>query len=335
MAQFRGRLIIFLVAIAGAIAFAVIFLGREQPRSGAPTIAIVYTAPIPVINDIISGFKHTVRASFPDAVFVERHADGREEQYGSTVSAGLAARPTMLAPITTPITRIAVQEARGSTPVVFMGVTDPVGAGVARSIDRPGLATGSSDLCPFDTLLATVRQVMPNARTLGLPYNPTDQPAVFGRSQLQLLAPRYGFTIIDRQVTSTDELGTAVGALAPRVDALLIAADNLMMENPAIVVNSAQQRGKPTFACDIASVEAGAVAGVSVDYRHIGELAGTLAVRVLRGERAGDLPVAVIRTGAVTVNLRSACLARIDMSRLPARATVINRAYRCERTGTG
>jgi putative ABC transport system substrate-binding protein len=335
MAHFRGRLLVVFVAIVGAVALAYMYFGRDEPRSDAPKIAIVYTAPIPVINEIIDGFKDTVRESFPDAVFVERHADAREEQYGSAVSAVLASRPTILAPITTPISRITVQEARGRTPVVFMGVTDPVGAGVARSIERPVLATGSSDLCPFDTLLTTVRQVMPNARTLGLPYDPTDQPAVFGRSQLQLIAGRHGFTIIDREVTSADELATAVGALAPRVDAVLIAADNMMMENPTIVVNAALQRGKPTFACDSASVEAGAVAGVSVNYRQIGQLAGALAVRVLRGARPGDLPVAVVRTGSVTVNLRGACLARINLSRPPAGATVINREYRCERIGVG
>lgn len=333
----RGKLGVIFVAVTVAVALVIIYFGRAtQSQSGEPRIAIVYTEPHPVINDIIGGFKNRVRAAYPNAVFIERHADGREEQYGTTVSAGLAAHPTLLAPITTPISIIAVQEARGATPIVFMGVTDPVGAGVARSIERPGLATGSSDLCPFDKLLSTARLAMPGARTLGLPYNPADQPAVFGRRRIHQLAARYGFTIVDQQVTSADELGTAVGALAARVDAVVIAADNLMMENPTIIVNAAQQRGKPTFACDSASVDAGAVAGVSVNYRQVGDHAGTLAVRVLRGERAGDLPVAVISTGNVAVNMRGACLARVDVSRIiAAGATAVNRDYRCSRGAGG
>jgi putative tryptophan/tyrosine transport system substrate-binding protein len=90
-----------------------------------------------------------------------------------------------------------------------MGVTDPIGAGVARSIKEPGIATGSSDLCPFSNLLQVTRQLLPNAKTIGLPYNPSDEPAVFGRSQLIALAPEYGFSVLDRQVTSATELNAA------------------------------------------------------------------------------------------------------------------------------
>jgi putative ABC transport system substrate-binding protein len=251
------------------------FRGAEaqEPRS-QPKIGIVYTAPHPVMNLVIEGFKEVVAKARPNAVFFERHADGRPEQYGTAVLAAIGANPDLLVPITTPITKVAVEQARGRIPIVFIGVTDPVGAGVARSLEKPELATGSSDLCPFASLLAISRELFPAAKTLGLPYNPSDQPAVFGRSQLIALAPKYGFKVIDRQVTSPSELPTEVRGLAGRVDAVIIAADNLMMENPAAVASSALAGGRPTLACDSGSVKAGAVAGVSVNYRKVGELAG-------------------------------------------------------------
>jgi putative ABC transport system substrate-binding protein len=213
-----------------------------------------------------------------------------------------------------------------------MGVTDPVGAGVVRSIQNPELSTGSSDLCPFASLLDISRQLLPNAKTIGLPYNPSDQPAVFGRSQLIELAPKYGFQVIDRQVTSASELPTVVRGLAGQVDAVIIAADNLMMENPAAVVSSALAAGKPTLACDSTSVKSGAVAGVSVNYRQVGELAGQRAVEVLNGKPAGSLPVAVLDSGGIAINLKAACQARIELPKqLVAKAAdVIEPDFRCD-----
>ena len=292
---------------------AVMAAGKQNPKIG-----IVYTSPHPLINDIIAGFKAVVLHTYPKATFFERHANGRTEEYGTTVSSAIGAQVDLLAPITTPITRLTIDQSRGKIPVVFMGITDPVGAGFAKSLQKPVVATGSSDLCPFAGMLNLVRQTLPKAKTLGLPYNPSDQPAVFGRSQLLALAPKYGFTITDQQVTSASELSTQVRGLATRVDAVLIGADNLMLENPSAVASAAAEAGKPTFSCDEPSVKAGAVAGIGVDYHKVGELAGGLAVKVLGGAKPGDLPVAVLSVGAVSINKEAACRARLT---LPAAIT--------------
>ncbi len=309
-----SRSIVWSGILFATIGSAVCALGVSRTSAAdGPSIAIVYTAPHPVINDIILGFKSTVTKALPNVTFSEHHAEGRPEQYGTSVLAAISTRPGLLAPITTPITKSAVEQARGQIPIVFVGVTDPVGAGVVRSLDKPGIATGSSDLCPFTSLLSIVREVLPNAKILGLPYNPTDQPAVFGRQLLLETAPRYGFSIADQQIVSASELSTQVRGLATRVDAVLIAADNLMMENPSAIVSAAADAGKPTFACDTASIRAGSVSGVSVNYRKVGELAGELAVKVLGGQTPGELPVAVLNEGGIAINRSAACRVRVTI----------------------
>lgn len=281
-------------------------------QSATPKIAIPFTGPHPVINDIIVGFKARVSSQIPGVTFLELHAQGEADKYSSTVLAAIRSRPDLIAPITTPITKLVVQEAGGRVPIVFMGVTDPVGAGVANSLKRPGRATGSSDLCPFEPLLRIVGKLAPKVHTIGLPYNPADQPAVFGRGVLLAAAPNHGLTIVDRQITSPTLLETETRGLASRTDALLIAADNMMMENPAAISATAAATGKPTFACDEASVEKGAVAGVSVSYRQVGEAAGDRAVQVLRGAKPDTLPVIVLNTANLIVNLDAAC--RVGLS---------------------
>lgn len=304
--------------------------GEAEKGAAAPRIGIVYTAPHPVINEIIAGFKEVVLAGVPNATFIERHASGNPAEYGNTVLAVLGREPTLLAPITTPISKLAVDQARGRIPVVFMGVTDPLGAGIVESLERPEQATGSSDVCPFDALLKLARQVLPDAKTLGLPYNPADEAAVFGLNQLMKSSPTFGFSINGRQVTSRDELTTEVRGLASRVDAVLIGPDNLMMENPDLVAMAARSEGRATIACDATSVEKGAVAGVGIDYHEVGKAAGELAVKVLRGAAPGTLPVAVLNSGSLSVNRKSACLSKVTIPpELLQRAKVVDPDYQC------
>jgi putative ABC transport system substrate-binding protein len=302
----------------------------SEGGGSAPRIGIVYTAPHPVINEIIDGLKEVVLAAFPKATFIERHASGNPAEYGNTVLAVLGQEPTILVPITTPIAKIAVEQARGRIPVVFAGVTDPRGAQIVDTLDHPNRATGSSDVCPFQALLKLTREVLPEAKKLGLPYNPTDEPAVFGFDQFTKLAPSFGFSIVSRQVTSRDELPTDVRGLASRVDAILIGPDNLMMENPDLVASAARLEGRAAFACDAASVEKGAVAGIGIEYRNVGKAAGELAVKVLNGAKPGALPVAVLNSGSVIVNKKAACLARVPLRiELLQRAKVVERGYQC------
>src|SRR5205807_4608622 len=67
----------------------------------------------PLMNEVIAGFKEVVTKAKPNASYFERHAEGRPEQYGTAVLATIAANPDLLSPITTPITKLTVEQARG------------------------------------------------------------------------------------------------------------------------------------------------------------------------------------------------------------------------------
>jgi putative ABC transport system substrate-binding protein len=60
-------------------------------------------------------------------------------------------------------------------------------------------------------------------------------------------------------------------------------------------------------------VRAGAVAALYCDYADIGQQTGEMALRVLRGERPGAIPVAVPRTVSLALNLRSAHHLNLDI----------------------
>jgi len=305
-------------------------------QNDKPKIGIVYTSPHPVINEIIEGFKETVSKEYPEAQFIEKHANGRPEEYGTQILATINSNPDLMVPITTTISILTLEQVRDKIPVVFLGVTDPVGAGIVKSLDKPELSTGSSDLPPFESIIKLARKLFPDAKKLGLPYNPQDQPAVFGREVIKGLASSYGFEILDQQITSASELSVQVQALAKRTDIILISSDNLMMENPTLIVNAALSSGTPTIASDKTSVEKGAIAGIGVNFKRIGIEGGKNAIQVLKGKSPGTIPVFVLNEGNVVFNKKAFCDAGI---KFPIEADsisneIINSDYKCKESAS-
>lgn len=282
----------------------------KQPNGGKKIqkIGLVYIAPHELINQVIQGFKDGLKVEFPDGSFqiIEKHANGDTTQLSPTVDATVSNGLDLLVPITTPMSQVALKNAPKNVPVCFLAVTDPLGAGLVDSVAKPGRSTGVSDLAPFEIILQFVRQTSPNAKTIAFPYNPEEQPAVFGRDQVLKLGPGLGFRVDAKAMTSKDEFGSLISHLANTDDVILIGSDNAMFEAAPQIVKAGLDARKPVFAGDSTSIKAGAVGGYTIDYYQVGKEGAKLAARILRGEKAGDIPVLIMHEGVLELNLVSA-----------------------------
>lgn len=80
--------------------------------------------------------------------------------------------PDVIVAIATPSAQAAVASARGHIPVVFSAVTDPVAAKLVKSWKASGgSVTGVSDMLPLEKHLQLITDALPNAKTIGVPYN--------------------------------------------------------------------------------------------------------------------------------------------------------------------
>ncbi|MCB1047768.1 MAG: ABC transporter substrate-binding protein [Calditrichaeota bacterium] len=283
---------------------------KDQTDSGKAKvvkIGIVYTEPHPVLEAISGAFKAEILTRIPNAVFVEKQANGSKAQFPATVRSVLSEGVDLIAPITTPMSIEALKQAEGRVPVVFLGVTDPVAAGIVDSLALPGRCTGVSDNPPMAGVLKLVMQLIPDATTVGIPYDPKDVPGVVTAERAAAIARRMGINPILRPVASENDLRAAVRGLSSEVNALVIGMDNLMMKNAGIISRTSGEQGIPLFAADDKSVEMGAVAGVGVDYTDVGRLGADLALEILLdGKTAGSIPVMTLETGATFVNSQAA-----------------------------
>jgi putative ABC transport system substrate-binding protein len=277
---------------------------RDADQQRVRRVGLVYIGPHELINQIVTGFRDGLAQALPAGSYdvVERHANGDQTQISATLNGAIASKLDVLATITTPVSQQAMKNAPKDLPVIFVGVTDPVGAGLVKSMETPELTSGVSDVAPLRAILAVIKQITPNARRIGFPYSPDEQPAVYSRRQVEALAPTFGYTVDARPVTSKDEFPTLLRDLVRTNDAILVGADNAMFEAAPLIAKTALDGRKPFYAADSSSVKAGALAGVTVDYKEIGRAGAVVVVRVLKGEKAGTIPVTTMSEGVLEVN---------------------------------
>lgn len=223
-------------------------------------------------------------------------------------------KPVVAVAISTPSAQTLIKPMVAlQVPVVFTAVTDPLGAKLITTLDpRPEAVTGVSDALPVHSQLALIQKVLPTVKTIGIVYNAGETNSVESVRQLQEEAEKMGLTLVHSTASKSSDVIPAVEKLLKTVDAFYIPTDNTAVAAMESIVNLVKKFNKdqdvkrPVFAGDAGSVERGAIAAYAYDRKALGREAGNLVVRILKGQKAGDLPVATHHPLVLMVNLRSA-----------------------------
>jgi putative ABC transport system substrate-binding protein len=210
--------------------------------------------------------------------------------------------------IATPSAQACAQALRDTkTPMVFGSITDPVAAGLVKSIEKPGgMITGTTDVWPVEEQLRLLKQLVPNAKRLGVLHNPAEANSQASMKLVRDAVSKLELELIDVAVAATTEVAGAARSLIGRSDAIYIPADNTVIAAlPAIVAVSEENR-IPLMPGDTSNVEVGGFGTIGHDYRSIGAESARIADKILRGTPPGDIPVATSTVHQYYFNLRSA-----------------------------
>jgi putative ABC transport system substrate-binding protein len=218
--------------------------------------------------------------------------------------------PDVIVAISTPIAQAVVKKFKGK--IVFGALTDPISAGVVSSLDGsdPNI-TGTTDAVPYEEQLKLIRRISPAAKRLGLLFNPGEAPSQYALRRIKVVAPQFGFELVEAPANSTQEVYPVALGLVGRIDALLISTDNTVAAGIAGAVKVGIQSKVPVYACDSGSVEKGAIGAISPGYYDIGLETGKLAARVLKGET--KLPIVPPKSGQIYLNRKAAELMNVNI----------------------
>ncbi|QNN59219.1 ABC transporter substrate-binding protein [Diaphorobacter ruginosibacter] len=289
----------------GALALAMASLSSvavAQTKSVAVTAIVEH----PALDAIRDGVKESLKAA--------GYEEGKNLKWqyqsaqGNTGTAAQIARkfvgdkPDAIVAIATPSAQ-AVVAATKDVPVVFSAVTDPVAAKLVKSWEpSKNNVTGVSDLLALDPQIELIKKVVPNAKKVGMVYNPGEANSAVVVKQLKELLPKHGMTLVEASAPRSVDVGTAARSLVGKVDVIYTNTDNNVVSAYESLVKVGQDAKLPLVASDTDSVKRGAIAALGVNYKDLGLQTGQVVLRILKGEKPGDIKPEVSNKTELYVN---------------------------------
>ncbi|QDD66416.1 ABC transporter substrate-binding protein [Herbaspirillum seropedicae] len=215
-------------------------------------------------------------------------------------------KPDAIVAIATPSAQ-ALVAATKSIPVVYSGVTDPVAAQLVKDWKASGTnVTGVSDLLELDKQVDLIKRVVPNAKRVGMVYNPGEANSAVVVKALKELLTKSNMTLVEAAAPRSVDVGSAAKSLIGKVDVIYTNTDNNVVSAYEALVKVGNDAKIPLVASDTDSVKRGAIAALGVNYYDLGRQTGKVVGRILKGEKPGDIPSATSSKLELFVNTAAA-----------------------------
>ena len=211
--------------------------------------------------------------------------------------------------IATPSAQAAFNSAMNSDiPVIYTAVTDPAEAKLVDDEGNPvGEITGTSDELPIKEQLEMIREILPDAKKVGILYTTSEANSVSALSTYKKLAGDYDLEIVEKGVTQTADISLAAEELLGEVDCLTTLTDNTVVNSLATILDKANAQKIPVFGSEIEQVKLGCLAAEGLDYIKLGKQTGKMAAQVLKGEKkASEIKYETISEPGLYVNTKAA-----------------------------
>lgn len=192
-------------------------------------------------------------------------------------------------------------------PVIFNAISDPIAAKLAKSETEaiPGIS-GVSDRLPVEDQLKLIRELLPEAKKIGILYTTSEDNSVSTLKTYKELAGKYGFEIVEKGIGTEAEISQAIDVILNEVDCISNLTDNTVVNNLALLVQKANDKNIPVFGSEEEQVKNGCLASAGLDYFALGVQAGEMAARVLGGEKIENIPFETMKDTKFTLNTTAA-----------------------------
>jgi putative ABC transport system substrate-binding protein len=313
----------FIAILAGGVG--VWTLDASAQQSAIPVIGFLSSASPKAYAGRVAGFRKGLNESgYIDGqnVAIEfRWAQGQYDRLPGFAADLVQQKVAVIVSSGGDVAALSAKAATSSIPIVTVSGSDPVKAGLVASFNRPGgNVTGASFVATeLETKrLEILHDVVPTAAVMGVLINPTNPAAESRSTDLQMAARTLERSIHIVSASSESDLETAFATLIEqRADALLVSTDSFFTSQRDRLVALAARHALPTIYPWREFVEAGGLVsyGPAINdvYRHV----GIYTARILKGEKAADLPFLRPTKFELVINLKTATALGLTIPPLP------------------
>lgn len=198
--------------------------------------------------------------------------------------------------ISTPSAQAAVNNIKDK-PIFFSAITNPESAGVlAENV------TGVSDRSPVKKQVELIKELLPEAKKIGIVYNTSEQNSFYLTDEFKREAEKNGYVVLIKGITNVNEIASALDTILPEIDALYTTIDNTIASTYPLIIDKAKKANKPVIGATKSYVDQGALASEGISDYKVGYQTGEMIVRYLKGEDIKNMKFEVVRESERYIN---------------------------------
>jgi putative ABC transport system substrate-binding protein len=300
------------ITLLGGVAAAWPLAARAQQQA-MPTVGALFGVSAAQWTDNMAGFHRGLGeigfVAGRNVAIEYRWADGKIDRMAGMAAELISHKVAVIVVGASTEGVRAVLAATRTIPVVFTTGLDPVASGLVASLNRPGAnATGvtliGSSLVAKQ--LELMREALPGVTRIAMLVNPNNALMSQGAlASAQMAANQLGLEIIVLNASTESEIAAAFATAVQQRAAAIFADDAFFTNRREQIAALGLRFALPTFGVPQA-VAAGVMMGYGTSIPDTYRQAGIYVGRILKGEKAGDLPVQQPTTFKLVINLKTA-----------------------------
>ena len=238
-----------------------------------------------------------------------RHENRELERLADLAAELVRLKPDILVAVTTNAA-LAARKSTATIPIVFMGVTDPVAAGLVETLARPGgNSTGVTNMAAVlaGKRLEFLKETVPRIARVAVLWDPQAPGSVPQWKESQLAAAKLGLQLHSMEVSSVEDYEAAFKeATKARNSAVMLTLNPLANSNQKALAEFAINSRLPSICARADYAENGCLMAYGPGYSTEGRDGARYVDRILKGARPGDIPVEQPTKFEFVVNLKTA-----------------------------
>ena len=289
---------------------AVTFYSSADDKSEQKYVAITSIVEHPALDNVRKGVEDELKdngyIAGQNLKLQFASAQGSSANAAQIAKQFVANKPDVIVGIATPSTQALVATTK-SIPIVFTAVTDPVAAKLTPSWDASKTnVTGVSDALSLEPQIDMMLKIKPDAKNIGYVYSPSEVNSTIVLKELQIALEKRGMKIIAAPAQRTSDISTAAISLKGKVDLIYTTTDNNVVSAYEALAKVANENKIPLVASNPESAERGAIAALGMSYYDLGHQAGKIVIRILNGEKPGDIAPQIGNITQLIINKKAA-----------------------------
>ena len=303
----------FITLLGGAAAWPL--AARAQRTERMRRIGVLMPYPVSDIEGLtrVAAFRQELRrlGLADDSVHVDEYWAGSDDADRIRVRAMelVASKPDVIL-VSAPRVLKPLQQATSVIPIVFTGVSDPVGAGFVESLARPGGNTTGFTLIEFTVigkLLETLKQIAPATTRVAMISNPINPSTGLYLRSFEYASTTFAVQHAVFPVRDASEIEHAIEAIATQPNSgILVPPDVTINVHRELVTSLTARHRLPAIYSNRPLVVSGGLMYYGPDIIDQFRRAASYVDRILRGEKPADLPVQQPTKFELVINLKTA-----------------------------